>query len=176
MGTAKVAGPDQLEELFQACRFSEAEEVLRRWKPETESQRKRRDSLFLLNEAAIAFLTELGEQAGTARRGGPLKDREGATFPQVAGGDAEGLDLIAADGSRQRLAWTELDPESLIDLHRQLIRDSKGDIETLRRHELAIAFGLLAGDADRAKAAGEKLAQLSEAFKRRWELIAPVLE
>lgn len=176
MGGRKVAGPDQLEELFQACRFSEADEILRAWQPKDENLQKRRESLVLLNQASIAFLTELGERAGQSPGAGPVKGRDGTIFPKVSGGDARGLDLIGEDDSTHRLGWPELNPESLIDLHRELVKDLQGEVEPLRRYELAIAFGLLAGDEDRAKAAGEKLAGLSDAFRRRWELIAPVLD
>jgi hypothetical protein len=62
----------------------------------------------------------------------------------------------------------------VIDLHRQLVK-SAGDEEKLRRHEAAIAFDWLAGDRDRAKTAGDRLAQDNEAFKRRWEPISAAL-
>lgn len=169
-------GPDQLGALFRDCRFADADEVLRRWDPDKEEDQVRRRSLTLLNQAAIAFLAELGEKATAAGSGGPVRNRDGVSFPKVMGGGADGLQVVGEDGKPVRLAWSELDPESLIDLHRQLVKDSAAELETFRRHEQAIAFGLLAGDPERAKSAGEKLARLSSAFRRRWEQIAPVVD
>ncbi len=170
-----AAGPDQLDRLFRECRFTEADEVLRRWQPEDEAGKARRRSLTLLNQAAIAFLTELGEKAGSDDAG-TVRTRDGKSTLRVVGGSSEGLRVVGEDGEAGLIAWTRLDPESLIDLHRRLVKDSQAELETFRRHEQAIAFGLLAGDSDRARAAGEKLAELSSAFRRRWETITPVLK
>ena len=71
---------------------------------------------------------------------------------------------------------TELSPDSLIELHRQLVKEETSETERLRRHEQAIAFDLLAGDPSRAKEAATVLAARYPAFKRRWDLVQPALE
>jgi hypothetical protein len=74
-------------------------------------------------------------------------------------------------GNRKELSWKELAPESLIELHRQLIRNEHSDVERLRRHEAALAFDWLCGDHARALAAAERLAADNPSFKARWQIV-----
>lgn len=62
--------------------------------------------------------------------------------------------------------------DSLIALHRVLMKRSASETERMRRNECAIAFDWLAGDRQRALAAATKLADSSPDFRKRWEAIA----
>jgi hypothetical protein len=64
-----------------------------------------------------------------------------------------------------------MDPESLIALHRALIKGAGSDLESLRRHEHAVAFDFLAGDRTRAREAALRLSEVSELFGRRWRAL-----
>ncbi|MEP4076908.1 serine/threonine protein kinase [Haloferula sp.] len=167
--------PESVRGDFAFCRFGKASKKLKAWRPEDESEKVRREAMLTLAEAATTFLAELGERAG-GREGVEVVCRDGRKFDGIVAGDLSKVRLRASDGVEESVKWNAIEPDSLIALHRELARDEVSEIETLRRHEEAIAFDLLAGDAGRGKEAGERLAEASEVFNRRWEELQPALE
>ena len=90
-------------------------------------------------------------------------------MPKITGSRPGGVNARDSAGQPRKVSWAELSPESVIELHRSLVRDETSELERLRRHEQAIAFDLLAGDPERAKEAANALASRYPAFKRRWD-------
>ncbi|BCX50186.1 hypothetical protein HAHE_40940 [Haloferula helveola] len=167
--------PKELKDLLAGCRFVEAVDVLRAWEPHEPKLVEQRSALMLLCQSAATFVSELGELAGPEVGKVSIRSRTGRKFERVVGGGDEGLRVADSAGSEADLRWGELDPNSLIDLHRGLVKDSVNDLDKFRRHEQAVAFDFLAGDPERAKAAGDRLAGYSEAFRRRWQKVAPAV-
>ncbi|MCU0795808.1 MAG: serine/threonine protein kinase [Akkermansiaceae bacterium] len=159
--------PNGLMTHVAACEFIEAIEQLKAWKATTPECTEQKEGLLRMLQSSLALLAELGEQVDATPVA--MSSRDGDVFTEVISGSAAGLKLKNAAGEEVELGWGEIDPDSVIELHRTLARGGSGTVDGLRRHEQAIAFDLLVGDVDRAKAAGDRLAQVSEAFKRRWQ-------
>lgn len=159
--------PDGLMTHVAACEFEDAISQLKKWKPGEDAGVKQREGLIRLLQSSLTLLAELGEQAAGARL--EIQSRDGKVFEEVVEGSPLGLTLKGPDAAETELGWGEISPDSVIDLHRTLARGSSSSVDGLRRHEQAIAFDLLVGNVERAKAAGDRLAAVSESFKRRWE-------
>jgi len=164
----------EVEKLCAEYRFAEAAQRL---KGEGSSEHvAERTAWLTLTESASTLFPALEADLKKGAVEVPLTLKEGgAAFVKASQGADGHLTVIDATGTAKEIAWKELSPGSVIDLHRQLVK-SAGDEEKLRRHEAAIAFDWLAGDRDRAKSAGDRLAQDNEAFKRRWEEISAALK
>ncbi|MEM1082876.1 MAG: serine/threonine-protein kinase [Verrucomicrobiota bacterium] len=167
--------PKSVEQDLKACQFGKAVVKLKSWQPEGDEERKQQLAMLTLAEAAAAFLSELGERA-VGFEGPEVLCRNGRKFAGINGTDAGRVWLKTAAGADVSVDWEEIEPDSLIAWHRALSRQDGSEIERLRRHELAVAFDLLAGDAERGREAGSRLAQSSEAFERRWSELQPALE
>ena len=167
--------PESVKDDLSACRFDQAITKLKAWRPDDQSEESRRKAMLTLAEAATTFLAELGERAG-GKNGIELVCRNGRKFDGIAGGDVSRALLRTSVGAEESVGWDEIEPDSLIGLHRELARGETNEIENLRRHEEAIAFDLLAGDSSRGKEAGERLAEASEAFGRRWMELQSALD
>jgi len=168
------AFPQRVMEDLSACRFEKAVGTLKAWRPADEDQENRRDAMLTLAEAATTFLAELGERA-EGREDIELVSRDGRTFEGILRGDVA-RPLLKASQGEVSVPWSEIEPDSLIALHRELSQDEDSEIDRLRRHEEAIAFDLLAGDRDRGMEAGARLAGVSEPFGRRWTAVLPALD
>lgn len=161
---------------FAATRFDSALERLKAWKPDAEGMLEKRAALVTLAEAASAFLSNLGERAASEGAEVAIRARDGREFVAISGSGENGLSLRTAEGSEVSLRWGELEVDSLIALHRAMMRKEISKIESMRRHEQAVAFDLLAGDRKRARSAAERLGEDSEAFKRRWEPLLKAMD
>jgi hypothetical protein len=159
-----------------ACRFAEATAMIKSPGFVEKTGKELSAAILLLTEAASAFLGDLEETLATAPAGVALELRDKTPLGRITGTRSGGLKALDASGSPRDIPWSELSPDSLIDLHRKLVKDEASEIERLRRHEQAIAFDLLAGDPGRAKEAAGVLAARYPAFKRRWDLMQPALE
>lgn len=153
------------------CRFAEAAALLK-GKGDDDG---RISATLLIAEAAEAFLGELEEGLKAPPASLSLELRDSTKLDKITGTRPGGLHAIDAAGNPRDISWSELSPDSMIALHRALVKSTSSEIERLRRHEQAIAFDLLAGNPERAKEAGNKLASSSPAFKRRWDAMQPAV-
>ncbi len=152
------------------CDFVAAVKLLK-----SADESEKRDALLELTEAAAAFLGDL-EKRLQADGAVVLKTRDGEKIPKVVGSRNGGVRAADVSGEERDFAWAELSPDSLIELHRVLVRSESNELERQRRHEQAIAYDLLAGNPERAKEAAAALAAGSPAFKRRWGKVLSALE
>jgi hypothetical protein len=180
---ATPAGREPAEDLLAtvrksaaACRFSEAAAMIKAPGFAEKSGKEMAAAILLLTEAASAFLGDLEDKLVKAPDNLILQLRDKSPSGTITGSRSGGLKALDASGSPRDLGWADLSPDSLIELHRQLVKEESSETERLRRHEQAIAFDLLAGDAARAKEAANVLASRYPAFKRRWDLVQPALE
>lgn len=158
------------------CRFSEASALIKSPGFVEKSGQEMTAAILLLTEAAAAFLGDLEDKLAKAPENLMLQLRDKSPAGTITGSRNGGLKALDATGSPRDIRWADLSPDSLIELHRQLVKEETSEIERLRRHEQAIAFDLLAGDPSRAKEAATVLAARYPAFKRRWDLVQPALE
>jgi serine/threonine protein kinase len=161
---------------LKACRFAESAGMIRDWKPSDEEEAARRDAYLQLVQASQAFLADLGESAQELSPEVPIKSRNGRTFTKVASGDAHHLEVQANEAEPVKLRWPEIEPESLIALHRAVTKGGGQDLDSLRRHEHAVAFDFIAGNRQRAIEAAARLSEVSELFDRRWKSLVILIQ
>ncbi|MGC4017728.1 MAG: protein kinase [Luteolibacter sp.] len=172
--TLAEARPD-LDRMFKDCLFADAATKLKDLQP-TENEKIAREALLALTESAASLLTDLEGDLGHGEVSIDLKSGDGAvTYSKIAAGEGGKLKATDAAGVSHDIMWKDLSPDSVVDLHRALVRNAKPE-DVSRRHESAVAFDWLAGDRARATAAGDRLAVDNAAFKRRWEAITNSLK
>lgn len=158
------------EVLCRDLRFTEALEKLKASQT-TGNEVPAREAWISLIESASGFLTELETDLGTGEVITALQSRDGSASFTGIGLEGPGkLKVSDGTGGSREITWRDLAPESVIDLHRQIVRTLSDDTGKWKRHAGAIAFDWLAGDRARARSAGERLAQENPDFKPRWDL------
>lgn len=168
-----VAG---VREATSACRFADATELMKSPDFIVASGKEKTLALLQLTEAAAAFLGDLEDDLKAVPEGIALMTRDRTKLDRVTAVRSGGVKATDAAGAAVDLGWGEISPDSLIELHRTLVKDETSELERLRRHEQAIAFDLLAGNPERAKEAADVLAARYPAFKRRWDQVQPALK
>jgi tRNA A-37 threonylcarbamoyl transferase component Bud32 len=156
-----------------ACRFADAAAQL---KQSGKAGEPGAAGFLVLTEAASAFLGDLEDRLVQPPQGVALQLRDGSSPGRVTGSRPGGVKVLDASGSPRDIEWHEISADSLIDLHRLLMKGEANELDRLRRHEQAIAFDLLAGDPERGRKAGDSLATASPAFKRRWDQMLAALD
>ncbi len=131
-----------------------------------------RGSLLAVTESSAVFLADLESDLAREAVEAELALRSGEVVKRLTVSPAGKLVNAGENGVGRIYEWREFTQESLIDLHRIVVRNPKNDLERLRRHECAICFEWLAGNRDRALLAADRLSQESPAFKRRWEQLS----
>ncbi|MEK7953877.1 serine/threonine protein kinase [Luteolibacter soli] len=166
----------QVRKTAAACHFAEAAAAIKSSGFPDKAGEPRVSALLLLAEAAASFLGDLEDKLAAPPEGVVLELRDHTKLDHITGTRSGGIKILDATGSPRDVEWAEVSPDSVIELHRQLVKSETSELERLRRHEQAIAFDLLAGDPARGKKAGESLASSYPAFKRRWDLLQAGLE
>ncbi len=118
--------------------------------------------------SAAAFTSDLTRDLALRPYQGSLKLKSGQTIVRLANTGGS-LAATPTEGGEIRCQWTDLGADSLIELHRALVKSSPSEIDRLRRHENAIAFDWLVGNRERALAAVAKLAETHPGFQLRWQ-------
>lgn len=162
--------PEDAMVAVEKCRFDEAQRLLLAWVPTDAPGQSRRASLLWLVEQASGFLK--GFENIVDRPSVPMATRDGRRFSGVLTYIEGGLLLTDQAGNDTRVGWADLEPDGLVELHRFLTRSADGGREVLLgRHRQAVAFDLLVGDANRAREAGDRLAELDDDpdFEKLWK-------
>lgn len=170
-GTPEAPGGDRLAAARSAaaeCRFSEAAGLLKESKDDPKAA-----ALLLLVEAADAFLADLEEQMANPPADLDLQLRDATKLERISGAHPGGLLATEAGGRSRDVSWSELSPDSMVGIHRALVKNEANDLEKMRSYEQVIAFDILAGNAERGKKTGNDLAAKSPTFKRRWDALLP---
>lgn len=170
-GSPDAAGGDRLAAARSAaaeCRFTEAAGMLKESKDDEKAA-----ALLLLVEAAEAFLADLEDQMATPPADVSLQLKDATKLGRITGARPGGLRATDATGQNRDVSWSQLSPDTMIEIHRALVKNETSEFERLRRYEQAIAFDLLAGNVDRGKKAGSDVASRYPAFKRRWDAMLP---
>ncbi len=134
---------------------------------------KARSSLLAVAELSDEFLLsieqDLVKQAATVE----MKLKSGDVMTKISMDSQKVITVTSTDGRQWICKWSDLTPDSLIALHRVLMKNQKTELERqIRRHECAVAFDWLAGNRERAFTAAATLSQSSESYKKRWSQIS----
>lgn len=158
----------KLRELTGAWRFNEAADLLESlsWDPPGAS----REAMIEIHRSAAAFHNDLEQDLAAQAHIGRFTLKSGqeivriaATNGSLTGSTSAGADVI--------FNWNDLTADSLIELHRELVKNSNSETTRLLRHERAIAFDWLVGRRDRAVSAADNLGKLHPLFQQRWQRI-----
>jgi len=156
----------ELENKAGKCEFQQAAEYVKSLQgrlPE-ESQ----VSLYLLTVAATTFLTDLEKDLKAPDSAQSVRLKTGGVLTGIRADEAGNL----TDAAGRQVRWADVEPDSLIELHRYFVRNPADEAERLRRHGCAVAFDWLAGDRKRAETAASRLGAENPQFKNLWEKIA----
>jgi tRNA A-37 threonylcarbamoyl transferase component Bud32 len=136
-----------------------------------------RKSLVSLTDSATLFLNDLGVDIKRATEGIPVNGRlkAGDAFTRISASDRPNKIRVSLNGPIRECFWADLDPESVLDVYRAIIKADTDTARVLRRHETAIAFRWLAGNRAQAVASADRLAADNESFGNRWNSIKPGL-
>lgn len=154
-------------EFTRACRFAETAEWLKTLK--TDPPGTTRESLDTINALAMEFLSSLEADITEASADVLLSLRTGESLAGVKVVEPGKITATPPDGVSREISWGEIDPESMIQLYRNFVRNKgPADPVQIRRHESAIAFDWLTGDRTRAEAAAARLSADNEELKIKW--------
>lgn len=156
----------KIQALSKACRFEEAAELIKSL--QSDPQGATREALLAINSAAMSFLAFLESDIPQSTTPIQLRLKNGETLNQVK---VVKPGWLAAGASAAEYSWSDIDPESVIQLYRTNSRNRVAEIDKLQRHESAIAYDWLVGDRARAALAAERLGSDSPIFKRRWDTL-----
>ncbi|RYD44603.1 MAG: hypothetical protein EOP85_09360 [Verrucomicrobiaceae bacterium] len=131
-----------------------------------------REALMSIVEHASVLIPDMEADLAKGSVDLPIVMKSGARAIRISQGKEGEPVVTAPDGSRTPTTWGEISPDSLISLHRILVKNSKGEVERMRRHQCAIAFDWLLGNRTRALQAAGQLSQTSPYFKEIWDVIA----
>lgn len=130
-----------------------------------------RESLARVATDSSAFLTDLENSLRGDAFSGDFKLRSGSAFQGISL-DGQGNVTVTTASGPQTVTWAEIEPDSLVALHRIVVKNPMEDSERLLRHERAICYDWLAGNRTRATSAAALLSQGNPDFKARWTAIS----
>ncbi len=134
----------------------------------------RRASLATLAENAADLLTGLNESLALANPialSSPGKLKSGEEIRAIGRSAQAGKILAIGDQFRRDCSWANVDPDTVIALHREAVKLDEDPVRRVRRHEAAIAFLWLTGGRTQALETAERLAVGNDSFRERWETI-----
>ncbi len=159
-----------LADFIKTSRFADA--ILYLKTLPAEPQGASRSSLLALVEFSENFFTDLENDLSNSPLTLDLTLVSGETVKNISL-DALGTVLTKdAAGKEVSRLWSDFTVDSLISLHRVLVKKPASEPERLRRHQCAIAFDWLTGNRERALAAAASLAQTSPALSEQWKAIS----
>jgi eukaryotic-like serine/threonine-protein kinase len=133
----------------------------------TDPQGATRTSLLSVTESAGVFLEDLETDLATGPLDAEILMKSGTRGRRIRSESGK-LFITDSGGIEQATTWSEIAPDTFITLHRMLVKNSKTEIERLRRHQCAIAFDWLAGNRERALLAANVLCESSLSFRQVW--------
>ena len=155
---------------FLTARFTEGAEALTRIELNGELERGQRAALLLLSTEAAGFIDEL---SGALRPGADalqLKTRSGVEYTEVLGSEPGGL-MVDNEGTARSLPWRDIEPLSLLVIHRRLVEASTSEEEKAARLLRAAAFAWLNGFKGKGRGMVQELIAVKPEFEVQWEQI-----
>lgn len=153
---------------FTEVRFAEAAEVFKAAKLEGELDLQQRTAMVFLCEASEKFLEDLTLTLGPGANGVDVSTRQGVRYTQIIGSQKGGL-MVEKTGAARSLAWKEIEPLSLLVLHRILVDASENERQKEARLLQSAAFAWLNGLVPESMGIAQELIKLKPSFAATWE-------
>ena len=169
--------PDGTREHFEQAQFRHAIALMKDWAPTKKEIKSKQQAYLNLTWQAEFFVSKLHERIPENGLSLALQSRDGRTFKHIAVRPDTQLVLTDRDDMKSILSARQLDPKSLIEIHRKLIKlTTNNDREDMKNHTRALAFDYLSGDRERAIEVSKRLADSNDLFRRKWDEFSPVIQ
>ena len=169
--------PDGTREHFEKAQFRQAIALLKNWTPTKDEIKSKQQAYLNLTWQADFFVSKLHERIPKNGLRLTLQSRDGRTFKQIAVRPDNQLVLTDSDDMKSILSVRQLDPNSLIQIHRELIKlTPNDDRENMKNHTRALAFDYLSGNRERALEAGKRLSDSDDRFRQLWDEFSSVMQ
>lgn len=155
---------------FSDGKFAVGANALREIELAGDLERSQRAALLFFSAEAEIFLDDLVRVLGPGAAGIELRTRSGLLHSQVIGSQESGL-MVEDAGAARSLDWKEIDPRSLLNLHRALLDEATEKSIRSRLLVNAIGFGWLNGLTDECREMAEELVKVRPDFSVQWEQI-----
>lgn len=158
-----------VQEFVQDCRFAEAAAFLSSLGEGVDAAN--RESLLHVTKSADELLKDLSKDLAAGSVSGDFSLRTGTALRSIASSTNGKLEAVDVTGTKRTIEWKDLTPETVILLHRTLVKNPMTEAQRLKRHERAICYEWLAGNRERAISAANLLAQNNPGFRETWNTI-----
>ncbi len=158
------------EKYFTGGKFAAGATVLQEIQLKGDLERSQRAALLFFSAEAEVFLDDLIRVLGPGASGIEIRTRTGLRHTQVIGSQESGL-MVEEEGAARSLEWRDIDPRSLLGLHRVLLDETDKDSERARLLVNALSFGWLNGLTGECRMMAEELVKLRPDFAVQWEKI-----
>ena len=155
---------------FTDGKFAAGATVLQEIQLKGDLERSQRAALLFFSAEAEVFLDDLIQVLGPGAAGVEIQTRTGLRHTQVIGSQESGL-MVEEAGAARSLEWRDIDPRSLLGLHRVLLDKTATESERARLLVNALSFGWLNGLTDECRMMAEELVKLRPDFAVQWEQI-----
>ena len=155
---------------FTDGKFAAGATVLQEIQLKGDLERSQRAALLFFSAEAEVFLDDLIQVLGPGAAGVEIRTRTGLRHTQVIGSQESGL-MVEEAGAARSLEWRDIDPRSLLGLHRVLLDKTATEPERARLLVNALSFGWLNGLTDECRMMAEELVNLRPDFAVQWEQI-----
>jgi len=155
---------------FSDGKFAAGANALQTVELKGDLERSQRAALLFFAAEAEVFLGDLVRVLGPGAAGVEIRTLSGVRHTQVIGSQESGL-MVEESGSARSLDWKDIDPRSLLGLHRVLVNETDKGPERAKLLVNALAFGWLNGLTEECRMMAEELVKLRPDFSVQWEQI-----
>lgn len=168
--------PNGTQKHFQNAQFRQALVLLKKWKPRKPEIKSKQQAYLNLTWNAEFFLSKLHERIPKNGLYLQLQSRDGRSFSHIGLRDNDQFVFTDQSGKKLFLSPHQLEPDSLILIHRELTKRNPDDYnENMKYHTQALAFDYLSGNRERALEAGKRLSDSDDSFRRRWDEFSSIM-
>lgn len=167
---------DRLAEFHQILtqsKFSNAYQLLQQTSAD-QGQQKQKEAWLYLSKCASSFIQDLSKESFETALDIEVISVKGDSYKGVVASSKEGLTLKKADG-QVLLPWNQLEPDSVLDVYRDLYELSLETLEGQKLTERAICYAWLMGLNAKAEPAVEALSEVNGNFGKRWQATLKVI-
>ena len=156
----------QFHALVGQAKYFQATQVLQRVTMEKHERDMRNTWLYLANSAG-GFLQTLEKVIPDTGVQMEVVDIKGKKYQRIVNSRPGGL-MLKGSGGDQFVAWSHIQPESVLAIHTKAYKRALSTADGQRRTEQAICYLWLTGMKDKAKSAAAKLSEANPDFGKRW--------
>ena len=157
------------------CEFTKVEQLLELKNFTDLTDKKRAEQLSYLCHNASGYKASVRRSFTERRINASITLKLGAQkVTGISNVTNEGFE-VQNGGNIVKVRWGDIDPSSLLDLHKYNVSTNLSDFEKNLRLEQAICFAWLTGETSKAQTGARTLAESNPIFKTRWKTCMELL-